>query len=913
MKRSVPLFFLFALFLSSSAQETELLYLSGRDKDNTIKWDFYCTSGMNSGKWSTIQVPSNWELQGFGSYHYGNVNLESNEQGLYRYTFSVPQGWKKKQVNIVFEGSMTDTEVRINGILAGPVHQGGFSRFSYNISSLLDYKGPNKLEVTVSKESANASINRAERMADYWVFGGIYRPVYLEALPVQHIETVAADARADGSFHVKVFVKGKGKARYVNAKISDVSGIQVAGLMQVPIIKEESGLTTISGKINEIKPWTPETPDLYRVEVSISTKKEIIHTVIKNVGFRTVELREADGIYVNGRKVLLKGVSRHTFWPSSGRTSSKHLAIEDVNLIKDMNMNAVRMSHYPPDQYFLDVCDSLGLFVLDELPGWQKSYDTITARRLVRQLVERDVNHPSIILWDNGNEGGHNKAARDDYALYDPQKRPVIEPGNIFNGVNAKNYPGYFNAEDALTSGKEIFLPAKMLNALDDGGGGSGLRDYWDLISSQPLAAGGFLWAFADEGVERRELNDSIDTSGNMGAEGILGPYHEKEASFYAIKEIWSPVQFRDKILPPGFSGKFEIGNEFLFTNLNTCRFSYSLIRISFPAGISGELNGEIQSPDIEPGQQGFLAVELPADWKDYDVLYITASDQYDRILNTWSWKISSASYIANNTVIPSTDKIRVTESGNMLVIRSGQTDIIFDKKNGSLAGAGNSNRAISLKSNELFAGFETAFVRMRHYPKEDSQVVEVSYRNGASANWTIMPGGWLKLDYSFTPKGMYDFAGITFSYPQELVTDAILYSRGPYRTWKNRTEGQILGLHEKKFNNTVTGQSWVYPEFKGYYSDFYAVEVRTLEAPFTIISAVDNVYLHLFTPDTPANLNDVNGKIAPPFPKGDISILHCIPPIGTRFSAPDYEGPMGLRTEFKGPVRGTVYFRFGE
>ncbi len=124
------------------------------------------------------------------------------------------------------------------------------------------------------------------------------------------------------------------------------------------------------------------------------------------------------------------------------RTSSKQLAIDDVKLMKEMNMNAVRMSHYPPDQYFLDVCDSLGMFVLDELAGWQKFYDTPTAQRLVKQMVERDVNHPSIVLWDNGNEGGFNKDVRGDYALYDPQKRTVIEPWSIINGTNTKHYPG---------------------------------------------------------------------------------------------------------------------------------------------------------------------------------------------------------------------------------------------------------------------------------------------------------------------------------------------------------------------------------------------------------------------------------------------------------------------------------------
>jgi len=260
---------------------------------------------------------------------------------------------------------------------------------------------------------------------------------------------------------------------------------------------------------------------------------------------------------------LCSGVCRHTFWPSSGRTSSKQLAIDDVNLMKDMNMNAVRMSHYPPDQYFLDVCDSLGMFVLDELAGWQKFYDTPTAQRLVKELVERDVNHPSIVLWDNGNEGGFNKEVRGDYALYDPQKRTVIEPWAIVNGTNTKHYPGYKYVENALTNGKEIYFPTEFLHGLYDGGSGAGLDDYWNLMLSKPLAAGGFLWVFADEGVERRDLNDSIDTNGNSAPDGILGPYHEKEGSFYTIKEIWSPVFFKEAAITPDFNGKFTLSTDF--------------------------------------------------------------------------------------------------------------------------------------------------------------------------------------------------------------------------------------------------------------------------------------------------------------------------------------------------------------
>lgn len=911
--------FLFVVLNSSViiSQRTEIQYLSGTDKDNTVKWDFFCTHGRNSGVWSKIEVPSCWELQGFGSYLYGKTNLQANEKGLYKYEFTVPAGWKKKQVFIVFEGSMTDTEVRINGQLAGPVHQGAFYRFRYDISGLLNFSGNNLLEVTVSKESANESINRAERMSDYWVFGGIFRPVYLEAFPLQHIDRVAIDAKADGSFLIDVFTEGPGKAKTIEARIETPDGKTFGPVLTGNI--SQSGKTTLTGKFSSPALWNPEFPNLYQVVVTMKKGKKSIHQITQRFGFRTVELRESDGIYVNGVKVMFKGVCRHTFWPSSGRTSSKELAIGDVKLMKEMNMNAVRMSHYPPDQYFLDVCDSLGLFVLDELAGWQKFYDTPTAKRLVKQMVERDVNHPSIVLWDNGNEGGFNKEVRDDYALYDPQKRTVIEPWSIVNGTNTKHYPGYRYVENALNNGKEIFFPTEFLHGLYDGGHGAGLEDHWNLMLSKPLSAGAFMWVFADEGVERKDLNDSIDSEGNRGPDGILGPYHQKEGSFYTIKDIWAPVQFGEKTLQAGFNGTFTVTNRYMYTNLNLCTFAWELVRYegSFPGFSEVRLTGRISSPDLEPGKTGNLRLQLPSNWKTFDVLYITAKDREGMLINSWSWNISTASDLAGRTMKQGSSMPVAEEKDKLLVIKAADKELTFDKNTGTLAGVRSANRTVSFSEGVMFAGHKADFEGFRHYASGNSYKVEVTYTGGSKATWTIYGSGWAELDYEYAPSGDLAYAGITFKYPEELVTGARLLANGPYHVWKNRLRGVHFGLYDKKYNNTITGESWDYPEFKGYYSNFHAVQVTTKELPFTIISATEGLYLHLFTPGTAkysTRQAGVRGEVNPPFPEGNISFLHGISPIGTKFTMADAEGPQSQKNSYSGEkLTGKLYFRFGE
>jgi beta-galactosidase/beta-glucuronidase len=387
-----------------AAQTKQIQYLSGTDSKHTIQWDFFCTAGRNSGEWKKIEVPSCWEQQGYGNYNYGRdykTNGKNSrfydEQGLYKYSFKVSPTWKGKNINIVFDGSMTDTEVKINGKSAGAVHQGAFYRFKYDITSLLYFDKPNTLEITVSKMSADASVNNAERLADYWVFGGIFRPVFLEATPERFIDYVGIDAKADGKFALQVATKGLAQNCIVITTISDASK-KVISTTKSTIEKRDS-LMIVNAQVQNIKSWTSETPHLYNANIVLQTAAgQKLYELNEKFGFRTIEVRYGQGVYINGEQVKFKGVNRHCFWPETARTLSDDQQLTDALLLKEMNMNAVRCSHYPPDKYFLRLCDSLGIYVLNELAGWQKAYSTKAGEPLVRELVLRDMNHPSIIF-----------------------------------------------------------------------------------------------------------------------------------------------------------------------------------------------------------------------------------------------------------------------------------------------------------------------------------------------------------------------------------------------------------------------------------------------------------------------------------------------------------------------------------
>ena len=569
---------LFAISVGvSGAAETQRVYLSGHGKDDAVPWRFMCTTGALSGFWTNIPVPSNWDVKGFGHLTYKKDYSNSiTECGLYEKDFAAPKKWKDKRVFLVFEGAMTDTSAKLNGEPVGPTHQGGFYRFKYEVTDKLKLGAQNKLEVTVAKHSANESVNKAERLADYWVFGGIYRPVYLEVVPQQFIERVAIDARADGSFAMDVFLNGVTDADRVEAQIVTVGGKKVgqtflsAGAGDFPVARSgntglESPVNRQAGKpalrlttrITSPKLWTAETPNLYRVEVRLKRGKEVLHTFTERFGFRTFEVRDGDGLYLNGQKIVLKGVNRHSFWPDSGRCLSTAVHKLDITTIKEMNGNAVRMAHYPPDKEFLDLCDELGLYVLNELAGWHNFYDTDIGTKLVEEMVTRDVNHPSILFWDNGNEGGSNPELDRVFHEFDPQKRRVLHPWALHSGLNTAHYLAYTNAEVAARGEpmyyhpKEqlellntnlpngwIYMPTEFMHGLYDGGAGAGLEDYWRMMMGYSNCAGGFIWVFADEGIKNPHTGQ-MDTAGNQAPDGIVGPYREQEESFYAVQQIW--------------------------------------------------------------------------------------------------------------------------------------------------------------------------------------------------------------------------------------------------------------------------------------------------------------------------------------------------------------------------------------
>ena len=897
---------------------TQRQYLSGHGCDDMVQWDFLCSDGRNSGKWTKIGVPSCWELLGFGTYQYGmrfygKATPEgiADEKGKYKTEFTLPQEWAGRQIQLVFEAAFTEIHVEINGRKAGNgTYQGGFTRHTIDVSDRVFFGSKkNRLEVEVLKESTNPQVNLAERRADYWNFGGIWRPVFIVSKPARNIQRMAIDAKADGSFTADVYLNRAVNGAKVSVDIIDANEKKVATSPSYIIASDKA---KVDFRTENPKLWNAEQPNLYTAVFMLKDAEgRTLHIERQKFGFRTIEYRHTykgdkeDGVFINGQKVIFKGVNRHSFRPESGRTLSKAKNIEDVLLIKSMNMNAVRLSHYPADPEFLDACDSLGLYVECEQPGWHWAHETIAGSQIVEEMVTRDVNHPSIIFWSNGNEGGFNYELEPVFAKFDPQQRVVLYPWANRNGFETKHYRSWGETADYMRQ-KEIFMPTEFLHGLYDGGHGAGLKDYWKLMMSNPRCAGGFLWDLMDQAVVRTDQNGILDPVGNFGSDGIVGPHMEKEGSFYTIREVWSPVQvlYFD-------SGAFTIQNCYNFINLKDCKFSYRLLKMPDHGASEVKVIKEVKlpSPDAAPGEKAKLKIERT----DADVIELTAIDPYGKEIFTWSHKHTTKVGSFNKSHLKeNTQKYSYTEDSNQLLVQNGNRQYTFSKKTGKLMGVSVNGKKLSFSNGPRFVaakradrsqdGFynhddKEAFQKKTQYTEypdqgafegftfSDSTLV-ANYLHGSinQVTWCFLADGgvYMNVDYYFN--GVVDLMGICFDYPETMVKSKQWVGKGPYRVWQNRQEGPQYGYWQNDYNDPIPGESWDYPEFKGYFSNINWMKLNTSEGSIGIELMTGNV--GVYTP------RDGRDHILYTLPETGISILKVIPAVRNKVNTTDLNGP---------------------
>lgn len=672
--------------------------------------EFYQTD-FNDKDWVGFPVPANWEVNGYGTPIYVSAGYpfkidpprvmgepkvdyttykERNPVGQYRRSFQLPAGWEARgQTFLRFEGVMSAFYVWINGERVG-YSQGSMEPSEFNITNYL-HAGENQIALEVYRYSDGSYLEDQ----DFWRFGGIHRSIHLLHTPDIRIRDYAVRTlpvstdyqdfilQIDPQFSVYRGMTGKGTT--LQGVLKDASGREIATLKgdveDILDLEHKAGrmnewypqrgprkLGRMSATIKSPKRWTAETPYLYKLHLTLLTAEgEVIEQVEQSVGFRSVEIRNGQ-LLVNGAPVRFRGVNRHEHDPRTARVMSEERMLQDILLMKQANINAVRTSHYPNVSRWYELCDSLGLYVMDEAdieehglrgilastPDWHAAF----LDRAVR-MAERDKNHPSIVMWSMGNESGYgpNFAAISAWLHdFDPT-RPVHYEGAQGAGgesdpktvdVISRFYtrvkqeylnPGIAEGEDKeraenarwerlleiaeRTNDNRPVMTSEYAHSMGNALGN--FKEYWDEIYSNPRMLGGFIWDWVDQGIYKTLPDGRIMVAygGDFGDKpnlkafcfnGLLMSDRETTPKYWEVKKVYSPVELRVE------SGELRVTNRNHHTDLSQYRCLWTL-------SIDGKQKdqGEITLPEVASGESE--TIPLPVSIADMKASAKATSD----------------------------------------------------------------------------------------------------------------------------------------------------------------------------------------------------------------------------------------------------------------------------------------------
>jgi beta-galactosidase len=633
--------------------------------------DFYRTD-FEDAFWKTIPVPSNWEMQGYGTPIYVSAGypfridpprvtsepaagytsfLERNPVGSYRYTFELPASWENRRVFIHFAGVQSAFYLWINGEKVG-YSQGSMEPSEFDITAYIR-KGENQLAAEVYRWCDGSYLEDQ----DMWRTSGIHREVFLYSTADARISDFAVrtfwdedyvNAQLQIDVELKSYREDNRAGWQIEAQLYDARNLPVFDKVltqeALPVFNSgykaavlndrtpQRGMPKFAWLQTQVKnplKWTAETPHLYTLVLTLKdNRNHIIESVSGNVGFRSVEIKNGQ-LFINGQPVRLRGVNRHEHDPATGRSISYERMVQDILLMKQANINAVRTSHYPNHTQWYDLCDQYGLYVMDEAdieehglrgklasdPSWNAAF----LDRAIR-MAERDKNHPSIIAWSMGNESGYgpNFAAISAWLkTFDPTRFIHYEGAQDspndpeFVDVISRFYPRtqdeYLNpnipegedrerAENARwerllsiaenPSDHRPVLTSEYAHAMGNAIGN--LKEYWDEIYSHPRMLGGFIWDWVDqglykttpEGVRYFAYGGDFGDKPNLKAfcfNGIVFADRQTTPKYYEVKKIYQPVEIEPVDLN-GYEVKIRIANRNHFQNLNEYEARWTLV-----------------------------------------------------------------------------------------------------------------------------------------------------------------------------------------------------------------------------------------------------------------------------------------------------------------------------------------------
>jgi beta-galactosidase len=626
--------------------------------------------------WDDITVPSNWELQGFGVPIYTNsrypfspvnpphVPADDNPVGSYRRSFTVPAEWMNRQVTLHFGGVSSAFFVWINGRRVGYSEDSRLPA-EFDVSPYLR-PGSNTVALQVLRWSDGSYLEDQ----DHWRLSGIHRDVYLIARPRVQIydlfaRTVLDDDNRDATVEIR-----PGIENYADAAIDDwqveaeLYDAEQRPVLASPETIEVRRIVRQSYPIHGTVPfalmtldvpnpdkWSAEKPNLYRLVVTLKDSSgATVESIGTNIGFRKVDVRDGR-LFVNGEPILLRGVNRHDHSDVGGKTVTREEMIRDIRVMQAFNINAVRTSHYPNNPEWYDLCDEYGIYVLDEanlethqLGGWFSNQQEWAPAFLERglRMVERDKNHPSVIIWSLGNESGTgpNHAAMAGWIRDLDPTRPIHYAGaagepHDFAYANfvSRMYPSLDGAVELATQPGET-RPFVMIEYAHSMGNSTGnLQEYWDLVEKYPRFIGGYIWDWKDQGLLKHADDGETywayggdygppgtPSDANFNINGVVWPDATPKPALYEVKKVYQAVAFTAEDLE---RGRVRLHNGYDFTNLDEYRLDWrveadgrlldagSIDDLSAPPGADAVVNLDYKLPRPRPGVEYFLNLSL--------------------------------------------------------------------------------------------------------------------------------------------------------------------------------------------------------------------------------------------------------------------------------------------------------------
>lgn len=847
---------------------------------------------FDTSGWDDIAVPGNWELQGYGipiyvnhPYEFKTKNPEPpdipdgyNPVGSYKRSFTFPETWKGQKVYIHFGAVKSAFYIWVNGQKVG-YSQGSKLPAEFDITPYVK-SGTNQVALEVYRWSDGSFLE----CQDFWRISGIERDVYLYSTPLTHIADIDITASLQNNYRDGIFNLGIKVANLPEKKNRfDLSVRLTDGNQTVYEATRKAGdsITVFSETFPDVKSWSAEFPNRYRLEVVLSEKGQEQEVVSCHIGFRTTEVK-GNQYFLNGKPIFIKGVNRHEHDPVTGHVISRATMEKDIEILKQYNINAVRMAHYPNDPYFYDLCDRYGIYVVDEAnieshgmyydldhtlgnnPKWLKAH-----LERIRRMVERDKNHPSIITWSLGNEAGNGWNFYNAYNWI--KERDTTRPVQYERAQHEWNtdiivpqYPSPASMENFAKKGFDRpMIMSEYAHAMGNSMGN--FKEYWEVIEKYDILQGGFIWDFIDQGILTEKKGRKIyayggdfgpegtPSDGNFLINGLVMPDRTPNPHLYEVKRVHQNVKFS---LKDTLNRSFAIKNWYFFRDISNYRIAWELLENGNPVengtlenfNLAAQEEKEIRiapKHTFTPGKEYLLnfSVTLREEEPFIPAGYEIAHDQF--ILQTGDFSVDKSA----------TGVVRTVDKKGVLQVTGTSFSIDFDAERGVISGynldghtmieeAGQVNFWRAPVDNDYGAGTQKKYIAWKDAGKsgkvthtvtrlKKENAVAITFERSVlegdakfKQTYTVYPDGKIHISNTFVAeKGehtdLFKFGNIMVL--PEGFENLSWYGRGPFESYSDRKTATEIGL----YSGTVSAQyhPYVRPQDSGNKTDVrYAV-----------------------------------------------------------------------------------------